>query len=92
MFPLSGQCSDRLPGPLLPKLCMHLVFMFKEFVLTFQTFYAVSVEKKEITHDNFIPRINHGFTSHILFHVLYKDINNGQNYKNHCAGSPSLCT
>lgn len=45
-----------------------------------------------ITRDKFIPRINHGFTSHILIHVLYKDINNGQNYKNQCAGSPSLCT
>lgn len=44
------------------------------------------------TNDNFISRINNGCTSHILFHVLYKDINNGQNYKNQCTGSPSLCT
>lgn len=34
----------------------------------------------------------YGCTSHILFNVIYKDINNGQNYKNQCAGSPSLCT
>lgn len=44
----------------------------------------------EVRH--FIQRMNNGCTSHILFHVLYKDINNGQNYKNQCAGSPSLCT
>lgn len=36
---------------------------------------------EEINSHNFIPRINNGFTSHILFHVLYKDINNGKNYK-----------
>lgn len=41
--------------------------------------FTESVE--EINSDNFIPRINSGFTSHILFHVLYKDINNGKNYK-----------
>lgn len=35
----------------------------------------------EINSHNVIPRINSGFTSHILFHVLYKDINNGKNYK-----------
>lgn len=34
----------------------------------------------------------YGCTSHILFNVIYKDINNGQNYKNQCAGSPSLFT
>lgn len=41
--------------------------------------FTESVE--EINSNNFIPRINSGFTSHILFHVLYKDINNGKNYK-----------
>lgn len=32
-------------------------------------------KNKEISHDSFIARINYAFTSHILFHVLYKDIN-----------------
>lgn len=56
--------------------------------------FRISTESvEEINSDNFIPRINNGFTSHILFHVLYKDINNGKNYKkNQCAGSPSLFT
>lgn len=51
-----------------------------------------SIWEQEITSDNQSPNMSNGCTSHILFHVLYKDINNGQNYKNQCAGSPSLCT